>query len=117
MHFEVEFYVSAAGSKPVEEFLDALERTDPNDARAVIAGIAKLRDRRNHHEPLSKSLGGGIYELRHVGKLNTRVLWFYRKARRIVLLHGVRNKSQKIDKSDLKTALDRAADWKARYPE
>src|SRR5437762_13393323 len=35
-------------------------------------------------------IGSGLFELRHVGKLNTRVLWFFMKGRRIVAVHGIR---------------------------
>ena len=44
-----------------------------------------------HREPLSKALGHSLFELRHVGKLNTRVLWFFMKGRRIVAVRGIRN--------------------------
>ena len=79
-----------------------------------MAGLAKLRDRQYHREPLSKSLGKGLFELRHVGKLNTRVLWFFMKGRRIVAVHGVRNKSQAIPARDLDTAGERMRDWLER---
>ena len=101
MEFTVEFYRTTSGRLPVQEFLDDLKRSDPNDFAAVIAGLAKLRDSRYHREPLSKAIGGGLFELRHVGKLNTRVLWFFIKNRRIVLLHGVRNKGRAIADRDL----------------
>ena len=45
---------------------------------------------------MTKALGNGLFELRHVGKLNTRVLWFFTKGRRIVLVQGVRNKGQAL---------------------
>ena len=114
MEFNVEFYETVTGNCPVRDFLDELKRTDPNDHAAVVAGLAKLRQRQNHREPLSKSFGDGLYELRHVGKLNTRVLWFFRKGQRIIAVHGVRNKRQAIAKSDLNTARERMADWKKR---
>jgi hypothetical protein len=76
MEFSVEFYETASGSCPVREFLEALKASDQDDFAAVLAGLAKLRDRKYHREPLSKALGDGLFELRHVGKLNTRVLWF-----------------------------------------
>jgi hypothetical protein len=41
-----------------------------------MAGLAKLRNRVYHKLPLSKPIGGGLFELRHVGKLNTRLLYF-----------------------------------------
>jgi hypothetical protein len=71
MKFTVEFYVNANGRSPVQEFLDELRQSDPDDFVAVLAGLAKLRNRQYHREPLSKVLGGGLFELRHVGKLNT----------------------------------------------
>ena len=80
----------------------------------MLAGLAKLRQRQYHREPLSKSLGGGLLELRHVGKLNTRVLWFFMKGRRIVAVHGIRNKGQAIAERDLVTARQRMRDWQQR---
>lgn len=74
MDFTVEFYVTESGACPVREFLDDLKESDPGDFAAVLAGLAKLRNSQYHREPLSKALGDGIFELRHVGKLNTRVL-------------------------------------------
>ena len=88
MEFTVEFYVSRSGQIPVQEFLEDLKQRDPDDHAGVVRGLAKLRDRRYHREPLSKSIGSGLFELRHVGKLNTRVLWFFVKGRRIVAVHG-----------------------------
>jgi phage-related protein len=114
MDFTVEFYETEKGKCPVQDFLDELKTTDPDDFAAVLAGLAKLRNRQYHREPLSKSLGGGLFELRHVGKLNTRVLWFFMKNRRIVLLHGIRNKGQGIPPRDLATARERMHDWRKR---
>lgn len=74
MEFAVQFYETESGNCPVREFLDRLKQSDPNDFTAVIAGLAKLRNSQHHREPLSKALGDGLFELRHVGKLNTRVL-------------------------------------------
>ena len=115
MEFAVEFYVNAGGRVPVWEFLDGLKQSDPDDFAAVLAGLAKLRDRQYHREPLSKALGGGLFELRHVGKLNTRVLWFFVKGRRIIAVHGIRNKGQTIPVRDLDIARERMGDWRARF--
>jgi phage-related protein len=115
VEFTVEFYETDAGRCPVREFLDGLKASDPGDFAAVLAGLAKLRDRQHHREPLSKALGGGLYELRHVGKLNTRVLWFFMRGRRIVAVHGIRNKGQAIAARDLDTARERMRDWLERH--
>src|SRR5438477_7036812 len=101
MEFTVEFYVSASGHCPVREFLLDLKATDPGDFAAVAAGLETLRHRQHHREPLSKALGEGLFELRHVGKLNTRVLWFFIKGRRIIAVHGIRNKGRAIPPRDL----------------
>jgi phage-related protein len=114
MEFTVEFYESDAGRCPVREFLDELRASDAGDFAAVVAGLARLRNRQCHREPLSKSLGDGLFELRHVGKLNTRVLWFFMKGRRIIAVHGIRNKSQAIPARDLHTARERMRDWQQR---
>ena len=96
------------------EFLDTLKKSDPGDHAAVMAGLAKLQTRHYHREPLSKSLGDGLFELRHVGKLNTRVLWFFMKGRRIIAVHGIRNKGQAMPPRDLETAHERMTDWLKR---
>lgn len=97
---------------PVQEFLDDLKLSDPADFAAVVAGLTKLRDRQYHRPPLSKALGDGLFELRHVGTINSRVLWFFMKGRRIVLLHSIRNKGQAIPSRDL--ARERMHDWRKR---
>jgi phage-related protein len=114
MEFTVEFYQTETGSCPVREFLDELKVSDPDDFTAVVAGLAKLRNRQYHREPLSKALDNGLFELRHVGKLNTRVLWFFVKSRRIIAVHAVRNKGRAIPARDLETARERMRDWQKR---
>jgi len=52
--------------------------------------------------------------MRHVGKLNTRVLWFFMKGKRIVTVHGIRNKGQVIASHDRNTAKERMHDWQQR---
>src|SRR5205814_3402840 len=104
MEFNLEFYETKAGQCPARDFLDELKASDPNDFAVVMAGLAKLRNRQHHREPLCKSLGGGLFELRHVGKLNTRVFWFLMSGRRIVAVHGIWNKGQSIPARDLTIA-------------
>jgi len=114
MIFTVEFYETAACVCPVQKFLNELKASDADDFAAVMAGLAKLRNRQYHCEPLSKSLGEGLFELRHIGKLNTRVLCFFVKNRRIVAVHGIRNKGQAIPGRDIKIAQERMKDWRKR---
>lgn len=115
MEFSVEFYDTSSGHAPVKEFLLKLKDTDRDDFAVVMAGLDKLRHRQYHREPLTKSIGGGLYELRHIGKLNTRVLWFFMKGRRIIAVHGIRNKGRAIPARDLETARARMRDWVERH--
>ena len=115
MDFTVEFYQAEAGRCPVRDFVDELKRSDPDDFAAVVAGLAKLRNSQYHREPLSKALSEGLFELRHVGKLNTRVMWFFVKGRRIIAVHGIRNKGQAIPARDLDIAQERMRDWQKRF--
>ncbi|MBE0502377.1 MAG: type II toxin-antitoxin system RelE/ParE family toxin [Desulfuromonadales bacterium] len=116
MEFSIEFYETVNGTSPVCQFLDELKASDPDDFAAVLAGLTKLRNRQYHREPVSKALGDGLFELRHVGKLNTRVLWFFVKNRRIVAVHAIRNKGQAISSRDLATARERMHEWQQREP-
>jgi phage-related protein len=114
MEFTVEFYETGHGRCPVREFLEKLKESDLNDFAIVIAGVAKLRNQQYHKPPLSKPIGSGLFELRHVGKLNTRLLYFFARGPRIIAVHGVRNKARKISERDRKVALERKEDWLAR---
>ena len=114
MNFTVEFYETLSGGCHVREFLEELKASDPDDFAAVVAGLAKLRNRQYHREPLAKALGEGLFELRHVGKLNTRILWFFVKDRRIIAVHAIRNKGRAIAARDLDTARERMRDWRER---
>jgi phage-related protein len=116
MEFNIEFYETSSESRPVRDFLEALKASDPNDFAIIMAGIDKLRNRQYHRPPLSKPLPNDLYELRHVGKLNTRVFYFFGKGRRIILVQGIRNKSAGIPKKDLIVAEKRKKDWEGRHP-
>ena len=94
MEFTIEFYETSSGGSPVREFLDDLKESNPDDFAAVMAGLARLRNRYYHRSPLSKSIGDDLFELRHVGKLNTRLLYFFMKGRRIVVVHGIEDSLQ-----------------------
>ena len=114
MDFRVEFYETEKRACPVRQFLDELNAHDPDDFASILAGLAKLRNRQYHREPLSRALGDGLFELHHVGKLNTRLLWFFVKNQRIVVVHGIRNKGRSIPRRDMETARERMREWLKR---
>lgn len=114
MEFSVEFYKNKSGSCPIQEFLDILKEKDPDDFAIILAGLSKLRQGDYHRPPLSKPIGEELFELRHVGKLNARIIYFFMKGRKIIAVHGIRNKANKIPESDLKIAKSRKQDWEKR---
>jgi phage-related protein len=116
MEFTVEFYETQSGRCPVRDFLDGLKEADPGDFAAILAGLAKLKNRQYQKPPLSKIIRDDLFELRHVGKLNTRVVYFFAKGKRIIAVHGIRNKAKEIPGRDLKVALERRKDWLSRNP-
>jgi phage-related protein len=116
MEFTIEFYETRSGRCPVSDFLDELKKSDPDNFAAVLAGLARLRNREYRKPPLSKPVGDELFELRHVGKLNTRVLYFFMKGRRIILLHGIRKKARALSARDHRIALERKRDWLERNP-
>jgi phage-related protein len=116
MDFEVVFYKTAAGDSPVEEFLEEFSQTDPIDCSNILIGLKKLRNRKYHQAPLSKALEGGLFEMRHLGKINTRICYFFRRGRKIILVHAVRNKAQEFKRSDIEIAKKRMNDWIKRNP-
>ena len=116
MEFTVEFYETHSARCPVREFLDELKEIDLDDFTAILSGLAKLRNRLYHRPPLSKPVRDNLFELRHVGKLNTRVLYFFVKGQRIVAVHGIRNKAKEISKRDFAVAIERRKDWMLRNP-
>ncbi|MEA1929021.1 MAG: type II toxin-antitoxin system RelE/ParE family toxin [Candidatus Auribacterota bacterium] len=115
MEYKVEFYESKNGRIPVREFLDKLKATNQDDFAIIMAGLAKIKNRAYHRPPLSKPIGDGLFELRHVGKLNTRVLYFFNRGQRIILVNGIRSKARDIPKRDRAVAKSRKSNWIARY--
>lgn len=59
-----------------------------------MAGLYRLRSRNYHRSLLSKPVGEDFFELRHIGELNTRVLYFFMKGQRISLVHVNKKKTR-----------------------
>lgn len=55
MEVSIGFYVTKGGGCPVQEFLNALKHSDPDDFAAMIAGLDKLRNPASQRPSLSKS--------------------------------------------------------------
>ena len=66
-------------------------------------------------EPLSKSLGDGIFELRSIeGNNIVRLLYFFDKGRIIIATNGFMKKTQKTPKSEIELAVKRRKKYFSR---
>jgi phage-related protein len=59
--------------------------------------------------PLSKPLGGGLFELRIVGAVHIRILYFFYKDQ-IFIVHGFFKKTRKIESDDIHFARKKMKD-------
>ncbi len=116
MEFDVEFYEDERGNSPVEEFLDDLKRRQWPLYIVTDLALRKLRNRRNHRPPLTKAVGDGLFEVRSGRKDISRVLWFFTKGRKIILVHGFVKKSDDLPDNHRQIALRRMADYLRRSP-
>jgi phage-related protein len=100
--WRLESYVDNRGRNPVEEFIRSLPAGEQAVLRARIAFLAEAGNRAR--EPLSKSLGEGLFELR---TKSSRIFYCFKPGGVIVLLHAFTKKSQKTPRRELQVALNR----------
>ena len=86
----------------MEKFIESLPLDDRASLRARIDFLGEIGNRAR--EPLSKSLGGGLLELRAKA---SRVFYCFKPKGVIVLLHGFTKKSQKTPRREMELALKR----------
>lgn len=116
MEFDIIFYRDLHGRSPVDEFLDDLRSRHTELYGLAERGIGKLKRRENHGEPLTKSIGDGLYELRAGRRETARVLWFFVAGARIVLVHGFMKKTNRIPEVHRAMAVSRKEDYLRRHP-
>lgn len=111
--YEIEFYDTTDGKCPVIEFLDSLE---PKLKAKTLRTIDLLECNGTElGAPFTKSLGGGLFELRTKQSSNiTRIFYFFFVERRIILTNGFVKKTMKIPKSELLLAKKYKIDFERR---
>jgi phage-related protein len=109
----IEYYVDDQGGSPVGEFLRGL---DNKTFRRFEWSLEQLRLRNvTAREPLVKHVDGKIWELREESSTNIyRLLYFFFRGRRIVLLHGFAKKGPKLPRQELEIARRRQARFDER---
>ena len=113
MPYIVIFYETAIGNSPVKEFLDTL---DDKSCAKVMATINRLQQEGPELiRPFSDHVRGKVRELRIQFTSNQyRILYFFFLGNQIILVHGLKKKSQKLNESDIRLAENRMNDWIGR---
>ena len=115
MEFEVIYYKSYTGDDPIHKYLLELALHNKRLYEQTVKGIAKLRYKICHTEPLSKYLESGLWELRIKSGTNIlRIIYTFSKGRVIILLYIFIKKSQKTPVQALEIARRRMREVKLR---
>lgn len=115
MEFEIIFYKDNKGNSPIEEFLLELNYRNKALVAKTRQGIAKLKNRTYHKEPLSKHLESDLWELRiRAGSDILRIIYTFSKGRIIILLHIFIKKKQKTPVGELEIARRRLKELKIK---
>lgn len=98
------FYRTEAGGEPVREWLKGLPFRE--DRKRIGEDIKTIEFGWPLGMPVCRSVGSGIYEVRShlVQNRIARVLFYFDKNNRMVLLHGFIKKTQKTTDADLELA-------------
>ena len=110
MKFDVLFYETENGERPVREFLLSID----GKMRARLTGLLNVLSEKGNElrEPYSKPLGDGIFELRgQVGNNISRVLYFFYYGGKIIVTNGFVKKTQKTPRDQIKLAKERRKDY------
>lgn len=91
-------------TKEIDFFIESL---DENSIAGVLKLISLLKKCGNEIKmPYSKSLSGGIFELRKLGKRQIRIIYCFHN-NEAILLHIFEKKDNKIQRNDLYIARQR----------
>ncbi|MCD8014775.1 MAG: type II toxin-antitoxin system RelE/ParE family toxin [Lachnospiraceae bacterium] len=112
--FTVDFYTKENGEAPAEDYIRSLD----SKMKAKVFRIIDLLEKNGTalRKPYSEHLRNGIYEIRaKQGTDITRVLYFFRSGRRIILTNGFTKKTQKTPGVEIRLAEKYRADYERRF--
>jgi phage-related protein len=111
--WRIEYFQSATGRSPVEEFIDSLD----DKSKARVARTLDLLEEFgvNLGMPYAKHLKAQLWELRiRHGRNRYRIIYFLYIGQTFVLLHGFNKKTGPVPKDDLEIAEKRKDDYLSR---
>lgn len=113
--FDIIFYQTADGACPVANYLKSIQ--DKKLYAKILRDINLLKVSGNLlHEPYSKSLSHGLFELRtKQGSNISRIIYFFIIGNRIILTNGFIKKTNKTPKEELDKALKYKNDYLNRF--
>ncbi len=112
--WEIEYYETATGRKPVLNWIEDMRPTAKARALQYIDQLQLLG--LEAREPLVKPLGDKLYELRWKAEdKQHRIAYFAAAGRTFVLLHGFIKKAQATPQQDIDTAKERMEDYLRRH--
>ena len=111
--FNIEFYDLPNGKKPVEIFLDSLNKNMRAKALASIDILAQIGN--TLREPYSKHIGNGLFELRiKFASDISRIFYFFYVDNKIIVTNGFIKKTQKTPPNEIKLAMKYKAEYEGR---
>ena len=113
MKFDVQFYETENGERPVEEFIFSLDEK----MQAKFIGLIDLLavNGTNLREPYSKYLEEGIFELRcKVGNTISRAMFFFYYNHRIIFTNAFIKKTKKTPRNEIRLAKERRKKYMQR---
>lgn len=112
--FHIEFYSLPNGEKPVEAFLDSLDKK--MQAKAAYSLLLLEEYGNQLREPHSKAIGDGIFELRiKFASDITRIFYFFVVDNTIILTNGFVKKTPKTPKNEIELARKYKIDYERRH--
>lgn len=109
----IEYYESPTGDKPVEEFINSLEKKAQDKIVRTLELLVEFGIRIGL--PHAKKLTGTpLWELRILGSDNLRIFYIAQAKTCFLLLHGFKKKTIKTERKEIKVALGHLREYQSR---
>jgi len=114
--WQVLYYETAAGERPVEKFIDS--RKDRDQAK-IFSWVSLMEEQGpNLPRPYADLLADGIHELRvKLSGDQVRILYFFCYKDYIILTHAFRKQTITVPEGEIKKAQTCRADFLSRFSE